>query len=208
MLRRVIEGQTQAITKLVCGRLVRSAACMSGRASATNWQGHSRLRPVSRQACRLARRSRRLNGRKIRIQEAERVRRSNDSNSFAVLLISDLLMQFLHLGPVHFWPEMMLGVIPVIEPKQIVPFRIRTDSPRYRLIGVAPIMEKETIQVGATLPEIIEWQKEEPKLPVQNETDGDGCSQNCNLSNSPASIDPVLSLNLPVDRLRILPEVT
>jgi hypothetical protein len=61
---------------------------------------------------------------------------------------------------------MMLSVIPVIEPKQIVPFRVGTDSPRDRLIRIAPIMEKETVQVGAAVPEIIEWQKQEPKLPV------------------------------------------
>ena len=102
----------------------------------------------------------------------------------------------------------MLGVIPVIEPKQIVPSRVGTDSPRYRLIRVSSIMEKETVQVGAALPEIIEWQKEEPKLPVQNEANANGCSQNYNLGNSPTCIDSVLSFDFPVNRLRILPDVT
>lgn len=117
-------------------------------------------------------------------------------------------MQFFHLGPVHLRPEMMLGVIPVIEPKQIVPFRVGTDSPGDRLIRIAPIMEKETVQVGAAVAEIIEWQKEEPKLPVQNEADGNGRPQNCNLGNPPTGIDPVLSFDFAVDRLRIFAEVT
>ena len=117
-------------------------------------------------------------------------------------------MQFFHLSPMHFGPEMMLGVIPVIEPKQIVPFRVGTDSPGNRLIRISSIMEKETVQVSAAVAEIIEWQKEEPKLPVQNEADGDGRPENCNLSNSPTGIDPVLSFNFPVDRLRIFAEVT
>jgi len=69
-------------------------------------------------------------------------------------------------------------------------------------------MKKETIQVRAALPQIIEWQEEEPKLPVQNETDGDGHPENCNLGNSPTSIDSVLSFDFPIDRLRIFPEVT
>lgn len=69
-------------------------------------------------------------------------------------------------------------------------------------------MEKETVQVGAALPEIIERQKEKPKLPVQNEANGDGCPQNCNLGNAPTGIDPVLSFNFPIDRLRIFAEVT
>lgn len=69
-------------------------------------------------------------------------------------------------------------------------------------------MKKETVQVGATVPEIIERQKEEPKLPVQNEANGDGRPQNCNLGNSPTGIDPVLSFDFPVDRLRIFAEVT
>src|SRR5215831_17117963 len=96
---------------------------------------------------------------------------------------------------------MMFGVIPVIEPKQIVPFRVGTDSPRDRLIGIASIMEKETVQVGAALPEIIEGQKEEPKLPVQKEANGDGRPQNCNLGNPPTGIDSVLSFDFAVDRL-------
>ena len=116
-------------------------------------------------------------------------------------------MQTLHLRPVYFRPEMMFGVIPVIEPNQIVPFRVGTDSPRDRLIRIASIMEKETVQVGAALPQIIEWQKKEPKLPVQNETDGDGRPENCNLGNSPSGIDPVLSFDFAVDRLWIFAEV-
>src|SRR6516165_1925856 len=108
----------------------------------------------------------------------------------------------------HFRPEMMLGVVPVIEPKQIVRFRVGTDSPRDRLIRVASIVEKETIQVGAALAEIVERQKEKPELPVQKETDGDGHPQNCNLGNSPTGIHPVLSLHFPIDRLRIFTEVT
>ena len=94
------------------------------------------------------------------------MRRFNDSNSFASLRVRDLVMQWFHFGPVHFRPEMMLGVIPVIEPEQIVPPRIGTDSPGDRLIRITPIMEKETVQVSAAVPKIIEWQKEEPKLPV------------------------------------------
>jgi hypothetical protein len=69
-------------------------------------------------------------------------------------------------------------------------------------------MEKETIQVGAAVAKIIKWQKEEPKLPVQNEADGDGRTQNCNLGNSPTGIDSVLSFDFPVDRLRIFTKIT
>ena len=116
-------------------------------------------------------------------------------------------MQILHLRPVYFRPEMMFGVIPVIEPKQIVPFRVGTDSPGDWLIRVASIMEKETIQVSAALTKIIEGQKEEPKLPVQNEANGDGRPENCNLGNSPSGIDPVLSFDFAVDRLGIFAEV-
>ena len=117
-------------------------------------------------------------------------------------------MQFFHLGPVHFRPEMMLGVIPVIEPKQIVPFRVGTNSPGDRPIRIAAKAEKKTVQVGAALPEIIERQKEEPKLPVQNEADGDGRPQNYNLGNSPTGIDPVPFFDFPVDRFRLFAEIT
>jgi len=69
-------------------------------------------------------------------------------------------------------------------------------------------MKKETVQIRAALSQIIERQKEEPKLPVQNEANGDGRPQDRNLGNPPTGIDAVLSFNFAVDRFRIFPEIT
>src|SRR5262249_1159826 len=77
------------------------------------------------------------NGRKIRVQKPERVRRPDHSNSFPSLRVNNLFMQLYHLGPVHFRSEMMLSVIAVVEPQQIVPFRVGTDTPCDRLIRIA-----------------------------------------------------------------------
>jgi hypothetical protein len=38
-------------------------------------------------------------------------------------------------------------------------------TPGDRLVWIAPVMEKITIQLRATVPQIIEWQEEEKKFP-------------------------------------------
>jgi hypothetical protein len=62
--------------------------------------------------------------RKVGIEESERMGRSDNSNSFSQLRLSNLLMQLFHFGPVHLGPEMMFGVVPIIKPQQIVPLGV------------------------------------------------------------------------------------
>jgi hypothetical protein len=94
------------------------------------------------------------------------VGRLDDPNAFPALRFSDFFVELLHLGPVQLRPEMVLGVVTVVEPKQVVPFVVRTDAPGDRLVRVAPVMQEKTVQVGAAVPEVIEGQEVEPEFPV------------------------------------------
>ena len=105
-------------------------------------------------------------GRQVGIEKPERVGRLDDPNAFPALRLSNLLMELFHLGPVQLRPEMVFGVVAVVEPKQVVPFVVRTDAPGDRLVRVAPVMKEITVQVGAAVPEVIEGQEVEPEFPV------------------------------------------
>jgi hypothetical protein len=61
---------------------------------------------------------------------------------------------------------MVFGVVPVIEPQQVVPLGVRAYPPSDRLVGIASIMEEKTVKIGATLSQIIKGGKEEPELPI------------------------------------------
>src|SRR5262245_30411892 len=66
----------------------------------------------------------------------------------------------------HFWTEMMFGVISVVEKQPIVDFSVAAHSPRDRLIGVRPVVSVIAIQVTKTMAEIPERQEIHDESPV------------------------------------------
>ena len=75
-------------------------------------------------------------------------------------------MQLFHLGPMQLGPEMVFGMVAIVKKKPVVQFMVGAYAPRDRLVGIAPVMEEIAVQVRATMPQLIERQKEEPKFPV------------------------------------------
>jgi hypothetical protein len=61
---------------------------------------------------------------------------------------------------------MMFGMVAIIKKKPIVQLVVRAHAPCDRLVGIAPVMEEIAVKVRATVPQIIERQKEEPEFPV------------------------------------------
>ena len=92
--------------------------------------------------------------------------RFDDPHAFPLLLLNNLLVKLLHLGPMQLGTKMMLGVIAVVEPNQVVPFVVGTHSPGNRLIGIAAIVKEKAVQVRTAMSQIVKWKKEDPELPV------------------------------------------
>jgi hypothetical protein len=61
---------------------------------------------------------------------------------------------------------MVFGMVAIVKKKPVVQFVVRAYAPCDRLVGIAPVMEEIAVEVRATVPQIIERQKEEPKFPV------------------------------------------
>ena len=94
------------------------------------------------------------------------MRRSYYPNTLLPLQVGNFLVELVHSGPVQLWPEMVFGVVAIVKKKPVVQFVVRAYAPCDRLVGIAPVMEEIAVEVGATVPQIVERQKEEPKFPV------------------------------------------
>src|ERR1700748_2743752 len=107
-----------------------------------------------------------LPGRQTWIEKTQRVRTSNYPDAFAPLRFENLFMKPLHLCPVQFPPEMVLGMVAVIETDQIVPFVVGADPPGDRLIWISAIVKKISVQVAAAVPKVIKGGKVDPEFPI------------------------------------------
>src|SRR5436309_14548790 len=81
------------------------------------------------------------------------------ADAFFFLQFSDLLVERFHLGPMHFWPEMVLGMITIVKKEPVVNLPVAAHPPSNGFIGVRPIMAVITIQITKTVAKIEKRQK-------------------------------------------------
>ncbi len=90
------------------------------------------------------------------------------ADAFLFLQIGNALPERFHFRPVHFGPEMVLGVIAVIEEEPVINFAVAAHSPGDRLIRVRAVMAIITVQVTETVAEIEKRQEiEDHVTPVK-----------------------------------------
>ena len=119
-----------------------------------------------------------MDGRQIRVKETKSVRRLDYPHSGGALLVDNLVAKGLHSRPVHLWPEMMFGVVTIVEPGPIVEFVISAHAPGNGLVGIAAVMSIIAVQVGETVPKIPKRKKETDVTPVEDpENDKGGNEQ-------------------------------
>src|SRR5437870_9319040 len=83
----------------------------------------------------------------IRIQKAEHVRPLDCANAFLLLQIADALPKIFHFCPMHFRPEVVFGMIAVVEKEPVVEFSVAAYAPRDRLVRIRPIMAVVAVQI-------------------------------------------------------------
>src|SRR6186997_787645 len=104
----------------------------------------------------------------IRIEKSKCVRGFDHANTGGALLLPNLITKCLHACPMNFWPEMMFGVVTVVEPGPVIEFVIAAHAPGERLVRITAIMPVEPVQVRQAVPEIIKRKKETDVMPVEN----------------------------------------
>src|SRR5260370_30175336 len=95
------------------------------------------------------------------------MRRFDNSNSGLFLFFQNLLMQLMHLGPMHLRLVVVLCMVAVVEPDQIVKLVVTANAPSHWLVRVFAAMTIIGVQILKAMGEGIEKQIEQDKLPIQ-----------------------------------------
>ena len=88
-----------------------------------------------------------ISGWKMRVEKTESVRHINDAHASFALLVYDLIPQRLHSRPMHLWPEVMFGVVAIVEPRPVINLAIGAHAPGDRLVRIATVMAVIAVQI-------------------------------------------------------------
>ena len=107
------------------------------------------------------------------------MRHLDHAHASLALLLHDLITERLHSRPMHLWPEMVLGVITVVEPRPVIELPIGAHAPGDGLVGIAAIVPVVSIQIREAMAEIPKRQKETDVMPVKDAENDKRCDEAC-----------------------------
>src|SRR4029077_20035343 len=90
----------------------------------------------------------------IGVEKAEHVGALDCSYAFLFLDVGDAFLKRFHFRPVNFGPEMMFGVVAVVEEEPIIKLVVAAHAPRDRFVRISAIMPVITVQVAKAVAEI------------------------------------------------------
>src|SRR5207247_6211402 len=102
----------------------------------------------------------------IGIEETKHVRVPDGADAFLLLQALDAAVKLFHFRPMHFWTEMVLCVIAVIEEKPIIQLSVAAHAPGNWFVRVSSIMPIVAVQITEAVAKVPERQKIHDKAPV------------------------------------------
>src|SRR5437763_14104010 len=81
------------------------------------------------------------------------------TDAFLFLYLFDGLMKSFHLRPMHFGPEMVLGMVAVVEKQPIVDSSVAAYTQADRFIGICTIMPIVSVKITKAVTQIPERQE-------------------------------------------------
>src|SRR4030095_8450001 len=104
------------------------------------------------------------------VQKTEHMRALDCTNAFLFLHLFDGLMKFFQLRPMHFGPEMVLGMVAVVEKQPIVDSSVAAYTPGDRFIGICTIMPIVAVEITEAVAHVPERQEiKNHEAPVETE---------------------------------------
>src|SRR6478672_13442817 len=94
-----------------------------------------------------------ING-QIGVKKTERVRHLDNTHSSHALLLDNLIAERLHSSPMHLRPEMMFGMVAIIEPRPVIELAVGAHAPGNRLVWIASVMPVVAVQIREAVAEI------------------------------------------------------
>src|SRR5437773_6409698 len=108
------------------------------------------------------------------------MRAFNSANAFLFLQLSNALAKGFHFCPMHFRPEMVFGVVAVVEKEPVVDFSVAAHAPGDWFVRVRAVVAVVTVQLTETMAEIpARNHKEDHVSPIEEkhhqQVDGECC---------------------------------
>src|SRR5206468_10951607 len=72
----------------------------------------------------------------VGVKKTKHMRALDRADAFLFLQIGNALPERFHFRPVHFGPEMVLGMIAVVEEEPVIDFAVAAHAPGNRFVGV------------------------------------------------------------------------
>src|SRR5258708_26844427 len=135
------------------------------------------------------------------------MRRFDNPNASLFLFFQNLVMELMHFGTMHLWLVMMVRMVGVVEPDQIVNLVVTAYAPSHRLVRISTKMAVITIQVREAMTEIIEWQIEKHKLPIQEKADDNQNHPGSDFEDSPVCVESITFFDFSKDRFGVIAEI-
>jgi hypothetical protein len=145
----------------------------------------------------------------VGVEKAEHMRALDYAHAFLLLQIGDASTKPFHFDPVHLRPEMVLGVITVVEKEPVINFAVTADAPGDRLVRVGAVMPVITVQVTKAVAEIEERQKiKNDVAPVEQKHHQERGRESGELDVSPEQFLCAALAQFPSNRAHIVAEET
>src|SRR6478736_2934677 len=129
----------------------------------------------------------------IGVKKTERVRHLDNTHSSLALLLDDLIAERLHSSPMHLRPEMMFGMVAIVEPRPVIELAVGAHAPGNRLVGITSVMPIVAVQIREAVAKIPKRQKETDVMPVQNTEDHKSRDETRQLEHSPKRLSRMFS---------------
>ena len=90
-------------------------------------------------------------------------------------------------------PEMMFGMVAIVEPRPVIELAIGAHAPGNRLMGIAAVMPIVAVQIREAVAKIPKRQKETDVMSVQNTEDHKSRDEAHQLEDSPKRLARIFS---------------
>src|SRR5262245_26041737 len=84
------------------------------------------------------------------------------------LLIDNLVTKGLHSCPVHLRPEVMFGMIAVVEPDPVIEFVVTAHTPSNWFVRIAAIVTVVAVEIRQAVTKVPEPKQETDVVPIEH----------------------------------------
>src|SRR6266403_4807370 len=137
------------------------------------------------------------------------MRAFDGANALFFLQLSNALAEGFHFCPMHFRPEMVFGVVAVVEKEPVVDFSVAAHAPGDWFVRVGAVVAIVTVQITETVAEIPERNhKEDHVSPIEEKHDEKRGRERSQFDVSPKNVAVPALPQLATDRADIVAEKT